>query len=120
MNKYLVLVTGHKDSLGYDFMKNVVELANKGAVLQEDKVPTLRFPHSAWMYLETEELMENKPGFQFQEVLRVYTQEELDAMEWEELRAICRKVGLTHRDRKVLIKKYIQQMSVVSVEVSSE
>ncbi|MNC58434.1 hypothetical protein D3C75_1081630 [compost metagenome] len=51
MNKYLVFVTGYKDSLGFDFMNNVTELANKGEKLCPDKIPTLRFPHNVGWYV---------------------------------------------------------------------
>ncbi|MNQ93847.1 hypothetical protein D3C85_1093310 [compost metagenome] len=118
MNKYLVFVTGHKDSLGFDFMKNVIELANKGAKLCTDKIPTLRFPHSCWMEYHTEEVCENKPGFQFQEILRKFNKEELEAMEWEELKNVCRKVGITHRDRKILITRYLQKIEVDAQSVA--
>ena len=72
MNEYKVLVTGN-DGIGYTFIKNVIELANMGAILEEGKVPTMRFPFSAWMYLKTDELMESKPGFQFQVMQENFT-----------------------------------------------
>jgi len=108
-NKYLVLVTGHKDSIGYDFMQNVVDLANKGAVLQKDKVPMLRFPHTAWFVYETDELMENSPGFQYQIIHEHYTKEQLDAMDWKDLKAQIKKAtGKTGRDRQVLTAYYLK------------
>jgi len=108
MNEYKVLVTGN-DSIGYSFIKNVVELANKGAVLEEDKVPGLRFPHSAWMYLKTKDLMENKPGFQFQIMQENFTKEQLDAMEWSEFKAVVKKKhGIGGRDRSVMTSQYLK------------
>lgn len=108
MNEYLVLVTG-SDSIGYSFMQNVIELANMGAVLEDNKVPALRFPHSCWMYLRTKELMENKPGFQFQVMQENFTKEQLDDMEWSEFKAVVKKKhGIGGRDRQVMTSQYLK------------
>ena len=108
-NKYIVLVTGTKDSLGFDFMKNVVALANKGAVLQDGKVPFMRFPFQAFMYYETEELMENTPGFQFQRILEVYTKEQLEAMEWDDFKHVLKRdFNITGRNRQLMQKQYLK------------
>lgn len=108
MNEYKILVTGN-DSLGYNFMQNVIELANLGAVLEDNKVPALRFPHSAWMYLQTTELMENKPGMQFQIVQELFTKEQLDDMDWETLKAtVKKKYGISGRDRNLLVTQYLK------------
>lgn len=108
MNEYKVLVTG-SDSIGYSFMKNVVELANMGAVIEDNKVPALRFPHSCWMYLQTKELMENKPGFQFQIMQEIFTKEQLDDMDWSEFKAVVKKkYGITGRDRTLLTNQYLK------------
>lgn len=120
-NKYLVLVTGTKDSLGFDFMKNIVALANKGAVLQEGKVPFMRFPHQAFMYLETDELMENTPGFQFQRIQEVYTKEQLDAMSWEDFKhALKRDFNITGRNRELMVRQYLKAVGQESSEDSEE
>lgn len=108
-NKYLVLVTGTKDSLGFDFMKNVVSLANKGAVLQEGKVPFMRFPHQAFMYFETDELMENSPGFQFQRIQELYTKDQLEAMEWDDFKMVLKRdFGITGRNRQLMTREYLK------------
>lgn len=108
MNEYKVLVTG-SDSIGYSFMKNIIELANKGAVLEEGKVPALRFPQSCWMYLQTKELMENKPGFQFQIMQEIFTKEQLDDMDWDTLKAtVKKKYGISGRDRTLLTNQYLK------------
>lgn len=108
MNEYKVFVTG-SDSIGYAFIKNVVELANKGATLEEGKVPRLSYPHSAWFDFKTDELMENKPGFQFQIVQELFTKEQLDDMDWEELkRTVKKKYGISGRDRNLLVTQYLK------------
>ena len=116
-NKYIVLVTGTKDSLGFDFLKNVVALANKGAVLQEGKVPFMRFPFQAFMYYETDELMENTPGFQFQRIQEIYTKEQLDAMSWDEFKhALKRDVNVTGRNRELMVRQYLKAVGQESSE----
>lgn len=108
-NKYIVLVTGTKDSLGFDFMRNVVALANKGAVLQEGKVPFMRFPHQAFMYFETDELMENSPGFQFQRIQELYTKDQLEAMEWDDFKMVLKRdFGITGRNRQLMTREYLK------------
>lgn len=108
MNEYKVLVTG-SDGIGYTFIKNVIELANMGAVIEEGKVPTMRFPFSAWMYLKTDELMENKPGFQFQIMQENFTKEQLDDMEWSEFKAVLkRKFGIGGRNREQMTREYLK------------
>lgn len=120
-NKYIVLVTGTKDSLGFDFMKNVVALANKGAVLQEGKVPFMRFPFQAFMYYETDELMENTPGFQFQRIQEIYTKEQLDAMSWDEFKHVLKRdVNVTGRNRDLMTRQYLKSVGQESSEDSEE
>lgn len=53
-NKYHIHVTG-SDNLGLNFIQNVIELANLGAVLKEDTLPNMRWPHSVSMVLEAEQ-----------------------------------------------------------------
>lgn len=121
-NKYIVLVTGTKDSLGFDFMRNVVALANKGAVLQEGKVPFMRFPHQAFMYFETDELMENSPGFQFQRIQELYTKDQLEAMEWDDFKMVLKRdFGITGRNRQLMTREYLKAAGQeASEEVSEE
>lgn len=52
-NKYHLHVTG-SDSLGLNFLENVVEMANLGATIKEGTLPAMRFPHSLSMTLEAE------------------------------------------------------------------
>ena len=120
-NKYLVLVTGTKDSLGFDFMKNIVALANKGAVLQEGKVPFMRFPFQAFMYLETDELMENTPGYQFQRIQEIYTKEQLDAMSWDEFKHVLKRdFNITGRNRELMVRQYLKAVGQESSGDSEE
>jgi hypothetical protein len=107
-NKYIAYVTG-SDAIGYSFMKNVVELAQKGATLQEGKVPCLRFPHSAFMEFETDELMEDKPGFRYQIVCENLTREQLDDLEWEAFKKqLKRQFGIGGRNREQMTREYLK------------
>jgi hypothetical protein len=53
-NKYHLHVTG-KDSLGLNFIENLIEMANLGATLKEGTIPNMRFPHSVSLVLEAEQ-----------------------------------------------------------------
>lgn len=106
MNKYLVYVTGN-ETLGYDFMKNVVKAVQMGGTLKENSVPRMSFPHSIWFELETEEFKKNEPGFQYQTVSEIYTKDQLEEMEWDELKKVAKSVGVTGRDRQQVIRKYV-------------
>lgn len=109
-NKYLVYVTGlGNDSIGYTFAKNLVKLANKGAVLQEGKVPCLRFPYSAWLEYETDEEMQDEPGIRYQIVQETLSKEQLEALDWESFKRHLRRVGITGRDRSLMTSKYLKQ-----------
>lgn len=105
MNKYLVYVTG-SDTIGFSFIKNVAAIAAKGATLKEDKVPNMTYPHSAWMILETEDQMEDSPGYRFQVIQERVPRNILEEMEWDSLRAVCKKRGITGRDRQQIIRQY--------------
>ena len=52
-NKYHIHVTG-SDNLGLNFIENIIEIANLGAVLKEGTLPNMRWPHSASLVLEAE------------------------------------------------------------------
>lgn len=107
MNHYLVYVTG-TDGIGYNFIKNVVSLANKGATLKEDKVPSLRFPHSAYMEFSTEEFMKDIPGFRFQIVEENLSRDQLEALEWEDFKKILKKRGIGGRNREQMTREYLK------------
>ena len=106
MNRYMLYVTGN-DSLGYNFMKNVVEASNKGAILQEDKVPRLSYPQSCWMYIESKDMLEDSPGFRYQVIQENYTKEQLEDMPIEDIRPILARRGIKGRDKSKMIKQYL-------------
>jgi hypothetical protein len=40
-----------------------------------------------------------------------HTKEELDNMDWEDLKEVCRKQGVSGRDRSVIINRYLKVVS---------
>lgn len=107
MNRYLIYITG-SDNIGYSFAQNLVTYANKGATLLEDKVPSMRFPYSAWMFLATKEKLKNEPGVQIQIIEEKLTKEELEAFDWETFKAKVKKAGVSGRDRQLMTTKYLK------------
>lgn len=53
LNKYKLHITG-SDQLGMNFVENIVEMANLGAIITPGTYPKMRFPHSVSMILESE------------------------------------------------------------------
>lgn len=53
MTTYKLHITG-SDSIGLNFVENVVAMANLGAVIEPGTYPTMRFPHGVTMVLESE------------------------------------------------------------------
>lgn len=53
LNKYTLHVTG-SDSLGMNFVENIVDLSNLGARITPGTYPKMRFPHCVTMILESE------------------------------------------------------------------
>ncbi|MCY1464490.1 hypothetical protein D9M71_825180 [compost metagenome] len=79
----------------------------------------MSYPHSAWFDFKTDELLEDKPGFRFQIVQELFTKEQLDDMEWDELkRTVKKKYGISGRDRNLLITQYLKASG--QVESSKE
>jgi hypothetical protein len=136
-NKYEVLVGG-SDTIGQDFIKNVVEFANKGATLKGGEAAILRFPHSVKMLLETEEELESKPCFlvfpisepkkerevaeaaklkleqdakeSLLEVKRAEMKIKLEAMEWEDFKKEVAKKGVKGRERQTMQNLYLKAL----------
>lgn len=52
--KFHLHITG-SDSLGLNFIENIVKMANLGAVIKPGTIPAMRFPHSLSMILEAEQ-----------------------------------------------------------------
>lgn len=53
LNKYHIHVTS-SDSLGLNLIENIIAMANLGATLKPGTLPSMRFPHSCSLILESE------------------------------------------------------------------
>ena len=53
LNKYKLYITG-SDPLGLNFVENIVDMANLGAIITPGTYPKMTFPHGVVMILEAE------------------------------------------------------------------
>ena len=110
MNQYKILVKG-ADPLGIQFIKNVAELASKGATISQDHPINNKFPHSLVMIISTEDelVTDMKKGYEVFPMIVPLSKDELEALEWEDFKRVLRKqFGITGRDRSLMTVKYLQ------------
>ena len=82
-----------------------------GATICRDHPVQNKFPHSCVMLVKTKEEIKTdmKKGVKVLPVFIKYSKDELDAMSWEQFKAVCKKsFGITGRDRDLLTVKYLQ------------
>lgn len=91
------------------FTEMLVDFASKGAKPVERAFPKLTIPYRVEMLIDSEELIESVPECTIIPIPTKYTREELDNLDWETLKRVCKHIGLTGRDREQLTRKYIQQ-----------
>jgi hypothetical protein len=131
---YEFVVKGN-DPIGFNFIENIIKLANLGATKKESQLPKMSFPHTVYMELEADkapdvanasirvfnmseggvEVMPGavetpaiKGGFSLEVAKEKMSKEELDALSWEEFKAEVKRVtGETGRDKKVLLATYL-------------
>ncbi len=136
--KYHLHITS-SDNLGMNLIENVIEMAALGAVMKPGTIPSMRFPQSVSMVLESDTPPTPKPCirvFEYdgnKEVFASYvepvvakfstevddanetthfTKEQLDAMEWEsEFKEVCKAVGITGRSRDKMTKEYLAKFA---------
>lgn len=130
MALYEIHVTS-KDHIGMNFLENIIDLANKGATQKEGTIPMMRFPFNAKMVIETDEEPKASPHmrvFNMSEGAREIkiiqessaaavgisfdldkdtklTKEQIEALDWNEFKAICKEAGFGGRDRAQMTKK---------------
>lgn len=109
MNEYKVMVSG-VDPFGIKFLKTVVELAQKGAVIDEDHPWTCKFPAKVFMKIKTDEYLETDivNGVTVMPISIVYTKELLEDMPWEEFRETVRTGGVKGKDRQRMLREYLK------------
>lgn len=110
MKRYRVLVQG-ADNLGWSFLNNVIEVANKGGVVDKNIAPRLTFPHHLMMLVDSEEDLVSKPGIKYVPILQTYTKEQLEEMDWDTFRATVREVGVIGKDRQKMLDKYLETIA---------
>lgn len=134
MALYEFVVKGN-DPIGFNFIENIIKLANLGATKKESQLPKMSFPHTVYMELEADKAPDVanasirvfnmseggvevlpgavetpvvKGGFSLEVAKEKMSKEELEALSWEEFKAEVKHVtGETGRDKKVLLATYL-------------
>lgn len=108
-----------------EFVQRLLELGAKGATLKERTCPRLKgLPYAAELVLEitgSDELQAG-PGVNAIPVpmaIKVYTKEELEAMDWDTFRSAVQSKGVKGRQREVMTVKYLQAVES-GIDESSE
>lgn len=98
-----------------EFLKLVMEYAAQGAYLPDDEYPHLNhYPKHVKLAMEIKDgvgIVERSATINsFDPVYdaKSFTEEELDQLDWPTLKSVCNAVGLSHRDRKQLQRKYLE------------
>lgn len=111
MYNYQVIVSG-SHPLGHDFIKDIVSLVKSGAELDTSGLfaNNTSFPPRCYMTLQTENVKESTASVKYNLVSGGYTKEELEEMKWDDLKAVCKEVGVTGRDRELIITAYLERV----------
>lgn len=109
MNTYKIKVKS-PDVIGLQWLKNVVEIANKGGVIDDSFLFRVQFPHEVTMILETEDKLETDitKGIVVYPVLIAKTKEEMEGMDWEDFKKECRAWGISGRHRETMTNQYLK------------
>lgn len=121
MALYEFVVKG-SDPIGFNFIDNIIKLANLGATKKESQLPKMSFPHTVYMELESDKCpdiasasvrvfnmseggVEVKPGaveapavakggfsLEVEDRPGKLTKEELDALSWDDFKAEVKRV----------------------------
>lgn len=97
-----------------EFVQRLLELGSKGATLKERTCPRLKgLPYAAELVIEItgSDEIKSSPGVNAIPVpmaIKVYTKEELEAMDWDMFRSAVQSKGVKGRQREVMTVKYLQ------------
>ena len=97
-----------------EFVQRLLELGAKGATLKERTCPRLKgLPYAAELVLEITGSDELQAGAGVNAIpvpmaIKVYTKEELEAMDWDTFRSAVQSKGVKGRQREVMTVKYLQ------------
>lgn len=98
------------------FVQRLLELGKQGATLKEKTFPRLKgLPYAVQLEIEVEGSQEvaKAPGVNPLPVPlaeKVFTKEELEAMEWDDFKKALKAVGIGGRDRDLMTTKYLKQI----------
>lgn len=119
MNKYKILLKS-TDPMGMRFLSNLMRFANKGATLDRQYSPSLKFPHKAMLYFETEEYLYSNEEMEILPIEIIYTKEMLDEMDWEKFKATVGAKGVGGRKRNIMTNNYLKVVNGEKLEESEE
>jgi len=119
VNKYEIQL-GPVDVLGIKWLDNLIRFIKMGAEVKEGHTPKAKFPHHAWLTIETSELLRNEPGVQVFMIDEVYTREQLDAMEFPAFRDAVKSRQIRGRDRAIMTRQYLAATGQDANAISKE
>jgi hypothetical protein len=119
VNKYEIQL-GPVDVLGIKWLENLIRFIKMGAEVKEGHTPKAKFPHHAWLTIETSELLRNEPGVQVFKIDEVYTREQLDAMEFPAFRDAVKSRQIRGRDRAIMTRQYLKATGQDANAISKE
>jgi hypothetical protein len=119
VNKYEIQL-GPVDVLGIKWLENLIRFIKMGAEVKEGHTPKAKFPHHAWLTIETSELLRDEPGVQVFKIDEVYTREQLDAMEFPAFRDAVKSRQIRGRDRQVMTRQYLAATGQDANAISKE
>ena len=119
VNKYEIQL-GPVDVLGIKWLENLIRFIKMGAEVKEGHTPKAKFPHHAWLTIETSELLRDEPGVQVFKIDEVYTREQLDAMEWDEFRDAVKSRQIKGRQRDLMTRQYLAATGQDANAISKE
>lgn len=112
MNEYKIFIKG-TDIFGVQFLKNVIEYTQKGAVLCNDHAIVNKWPHTCVMQITTEDDLvgDMTKGVEVVATFTPLTREQLDELDWETFKSVCRKhFGITGKARDLMSNKYVKSV----------
>lgn len=119
VNKYEIQL-GPVDVLGIKWIENLIRFIKMGAEVKEGHTPKAKFPHHAWLTIETSELLRDEPGVQVFKIDEVYTREQLDAMEFPAFRDAVKSRQIRGRDRAIMTRQYLAATGQDANAISKE
>lgn len=119
MNKYKLILKS-TDPMGMRFLNNLMYFANRGATLDKQYSPSLKFPHKAMLYYETEDYLQTNEEIEVLPIEIIYTKEMLDAMDWETFKSVVNEKGVAGKKRNIMTNDYLKFVSGVEIKNTEE